>query len=157
MSKSDINSRQAASAAKFCYDYPRPAVTVDIVLLNVKDDVPETLLIKRAKEPFEGQWAFPGGFIDQDEGLEAAALRELREETGLEGLTLEQIGAFGDPGRDPRGHTVSIVFGGIVETRRAAVASDDAAEVGWHSVYNPPRLAFDHQMILKAAVKRLLR
>ena len=117
----------------------------------------EVLLIKRARAPFKGRWAFPGGFVDEDESLEAAAARELREETGLRGIKLEQLAAFGDPGRDPRGHTVSVVFFGIVSNRRAAIAADDAAEAAWHSASNPPKLAFDHRKILKAAMERLAK
>jgi len=113
------------------------------------------LLIKRANEPFKGLWAFPGGFVDQDESLEAAVARELEEETGLKGIRLEQIGAFGDPGRDPRGHTVSIVFGGVVDRSIQVRAADDAADAAWHSATRPPKLAFDHKKILKLALKRL--
>ena len=136
----------------YCYEHPRPALTVDIVLFHRSGSV---LLIKRANEPFKGLWAFPGGFVDQDESLEAAVARELEEETGLKGIRLEQIGAFGDPGRDPRGHTVSIVFGGVVDRSIQVRAADDAADAAWHSATRPPKLAFDHKKILKLALKRL--
>ena len=108
-----------SSSKEYCYDHPRPALTVDIVLFHRSGVDIEVLLIKRAREPFKGRWAFPGGFVDKDESLEAAAARELREETGLHGIKLEQLAAFGDPGRDPRGHTVSVVFYGTVSNRRA--------------------------------------
>jgi len=142
----------------YCYDYPRPALTVDIVLLsgmNHQTDQVEVLLIKRAREPFKGQWAFPGGFVDEDESLEDAAARELAEETGLSGIQLEQIGAFGDPGRDPRGHTVSVVFAAVIGDRRLASAADDASEAAWHSALQPPSLAFDHEKILAVTLVRL--
>jgi len=142
-------------AKKYCYDHPRPAVTVDIVLFHRSGVDIEVLLIKRGREPFKGRWAFPGGFVDEDESLEVAAARELREETGLHGIKLEQLAAFGDPGRDPRGHTVSVVFCGTVSDRRAVIAADDAAEARWHSAAHPPKLAFDHQKILRRAMERL--
>lgn len=140
----------------YCYEYPRPALSVDIVLLHRAADEIEVLLIKRAREPFEGAWAFPGGFVDKDESLEDAAARELAEETGLTGIQLEQIGAFGDPGRDPRGHTVSVVFAGLLEERAIVIAGDDASEAMWHSALEPPKLAFDHSKILRIAIDRML-
>jgi 8-oxo-dGTP diphosphatase len=139
---------------KFCYQFPRPAVTVDIVLFHRLQRL-EVLLIKRRKEPFKDRWAFPGGFVDENEALENAAARELQEETGLKGIKLVQIGAFGDPGRDPRGHTVSVVFAAVLEKRQEARAADDAADAQWHSARRPPKLAFDHQKILKFAIKRV--
>lgn len=142
-------------AHTYCYDYPRPALTVDIVLLHTSADGIEVLLIKRARDPFEGQWAFPGGFVDKDESLEDAALRELAEETGLRRMRLEQIGALGDPGRDPRGHTVSVVFAGVLEDRAVVTGADDASEAAWHSALEPPNLAFDHNKILSIILERL--
>src|SRR5689334_11906545 len=98
---SKANSQTAIAKKSYCYDYPRPAVTVDIILFHHDGQRIEVLLIKRARPPFKGTWAFPGGFVDKDESLERAAARELKEETGLAGIRLEQLGAFGDPGRDP--------------------------------------------------------
>ncbi len=103
-------SKPRESGRKYCYDYPRPVVTVDIVLFECSKNRIEVLLIKRAGPPFKGRWAFPGGLFDPDESLEDAARREVVEETGITGIKLNQLGAFGDPGSDPRGHTVSIVF-----------------------------------------------
>ena len=140
---------------KHCYEYPRPAVTVDIVLFVGLEDRIEVLLIKRARPPFRGRWAFPGGFVDADESLEDAARRELVEETGITGVKLNQLGAFGDPGRDPRGHTVSIVFTALLDDKPIAVAADDAAEALWHSARRPPRLAFDHGKILHLALEQV--
>lgn len=139
----------------YCYDYARPALTVDIVLLHRVATGIEVLLVKRARDPFEGRWAFPGGFVDMDESLEDAAARELAEETGLRGIRLEQIGAFGDPGRDPRGHTVSVVFAGVLKDRALVTGADDASEAAWHSALEPPKLAFDHNKLLSIALERM--
>ena len=140
----------------YCYEHPRPSVTVDIVLFHQSSERIEVLLIKRGREPFKGRWAFPGGFVDKDESLERAAARELEEETGLRGIKLHQIGAFGDPGRDPRGHTVSVVYSAVVEDPSEAIAADDAEEVKWHNALRPPKLAFDHKKILRVALEWML-
>lgn len=141
---------------KYCYDHPRPAVTVDVALFRRAGDQMEVLLIRRARPPFEGMWALPGGFVNQDESLEAAAARELWEETGIKGIRLKQVGAFGDPGRDPRGHTVSVAFAAVVTRRIHPRAADDARQVEWHPIGRLPRLAFDHRKIIKAALGRIL-
>jgi 8-oxo-dGTP diphosphatase len=140
---------------KFTYDYPRPAVTVDVVIVT-KERNPRVLLIRRKHEPFAGMWAIPGGFVDMEEPLEAAARRELAEETGIRAKKLEQLHTFGDPGRDPRGRTISVVYLAQVDPRKVKPrAADDAAEVGWHSLFRPPPLAFDHAKILAWARQRL--
>jgi 8-oxo-dGTP diphosphatase len=138
-----------------CYDHPRPALTVDIALFTSSGNRVEVLLIQRARDPFKGLWAFPGGFVDKDESLDQAAARELLEETSLSRIHLEQIGAFGDPGRDPRGHTVSVVFAAVLDCRVLAQAGDDASAAAWHSARRPPELAFDHRKILSIALKRM--
>jgi len=144
------------SKAKYTYDYPRPAVTVDIVALS-RDSEPQALLIRRKHEPFAGLWAIPGGFVEMEETLEAAARRELREETGVKAGKLIQLRTFGDPRRDPRGRTISVVYLTKVDRKKVTPeAADDAAEVGWHSLHRPPRLAFDHARIL-AHVRRALK
>jgi 8-oxo-dGTP diphosphatase len=121
-------------------------------------------LIQRKHAPFEGSWALPGGFVDKDEALEVAAARELVEETGLSGLTLEQVRAFGAPGRDPRAHTVSVLFVTEVDAEKAkVVAGDDAAKAEWHAwstlKLGPDDkgtpLAFDHDELLRAARAKL--
>jgi 8-oxo-dGTP diphosphatase len=132
----------------YTYTYPRPAVTVDIVILVTHGSGTEVLLIRRAQDPFKGQWALPGGFLDMDEELEEAAARELEEETGLEGISMKQIGVFGKIGRDPRGRTISVVYMARLPDRPAARAGDDAAEVGWFPLDALPELAFDHGEII---------
>jgi 8-oxo-dGTP diphosphatase len=117
----------------FTYRYPRPAVTCDAVVFTMRADDLAVLLIKRKDEPFKGRWALPGGFVNENESLERAAARELAEETGITGVRLEQLGAFGDPGRDPRGHTVTIAWVTFIVAEAAITAGDDAAEAEWHS------------------------
>jgi 8-oxo-dGTP diphosphatase len=133
---------------RYVYDYPRPSVTVDIVVLSEESE-PKVLLIRRKHEPFIGRWALPGGFVDINETLEAAAQRELAEETGLQAHELVQVHTFGDPGRDPRGRTISVVY--LIRVNRSRIhprAADDAASVDWHLLRRPPELAFDHAEIL---------
>jgi 8-oxo-dGTP diphosphatase len=140
---------------KFTYDYPRPAVTVDLVIVS-RDEEPCVLLVRRKHNPFAGIWALPGGFIEMDESLEAAGRRELFEETGIQVQHLEQLHTFGDPGRDPRGRTISVAYLAVVDAAKLRpLAQDDAAEVGWHSLRQPPALAFDHAEILACARRRL--
>lgn len=139
----------------FTYDYPRAAVTVDLVVVTA-DAAPRVLLIRRKHDPFAGCWALPGGFIDMDETLEASARRELKEETGLKVGKIVRLGVFGDPGRDPRGRTITVAYLVRVDANKVKPrADDDAAEVDWFSLRRPPRLAFDHAKILAEARKRL--
>jgi 8-oxo-dGTP diphosphatase len=141
---------------KYTYEYPRPCVTVDVVVLT-RERRPRVLLIRRKKEPFAGAWAIPGGFIEMDETLEQSARRELREETGLVVGELEPVGVYGDPGRDPRGRTISVVSLARIEAPPPELqAADDAAELAWHRLDELPDLAFDHAEIL-ADVKERLR
>ena len=145
----------APKPRRFTYDYPRPALTVDLVLVT-REDRPRVLLIKRKKDPFAGTWAFPGGFVDEGERLIDAAVRELKEETGLAVGELEQLYTAGDPGRDPRGWTVSVAYLVRVDPAELKpVAADDAAAVKWFPADKPPPLAFDHALILKRAVARI--
>lgn len=143
------------TAQKFSYDYPRPALTVDVVLAT-REARPRVLLIKRAKDPFVGRWALPGGFVDENERLIDAAKRELVEETGVTVTDLEQLCAAGDPGRDPRGWTVSVVFFGRVNADELnAKGADDAEAAEWFRLDELPELAFDHAEILKRAAGRI--
>jgi 8-oxo-dGTP diphosphatase len=149
-----LKNRSSQNKEEYCYEHPRPSVTVDIVLFYcAAGDSKEILLIKRGHEPFKGQWALPGGFVDKDESLERAALRELEEETGIRRVRLEQFGAFGDPGRDPRGHTVSVGFTAFLKKCPQAKADDDAEDARWHSVTKLPPLAFDHKKLIRAALR----
>jgi len=136
-----------------------PRVTVDVVVVDPSGGQPRVLLIRRANPPFQGQWAIPGGFVEPYEPLEAAARRELLEETGIEPLRLEQLHAFGDPGRDPRGWTITIAFLALLDGAQAhrwqPRAGSDAGEVGWFDLDNLPSLAFDHAEILACAAGRL--
>jgi 8-oxo-dGTP diphosphatase len=145
----------AKRARKFTYEYPRPALTVDLVLAT-REIRPRVLLIRRKKDPFAGSWALPGGFVDENERLGDAARRELVEETGLAAGDLEQLYTAGDPGRDPRGWTVSVVYLARVDAAQLApVAADDAEAVEWFPLDELPSLAFDHAMILGRARARL--
>ena len=141
-------------AGKFTYKYPRPAVTVDIVVVT-KEKTPRVLLIRRGEEPFRGAWALPGGFVEIDEPLVDGARRELMEETGIKAKSLTQVATFGDPGRDPRGRTISVVYLTFVDADTEAHAGDDAADAGWFSLARPPKLAFDHKEILACVRKHL--
>jgi 8-oxo-dGTP diphosphatase len=146
---------RARSRKKFTYDYPRPAVTVDIAVLT-REPRPRVLLIRRKHSPYAGAWAIPGGFIEMEETLEASARRELREETGLEVGPLQQLHTYGDPGRDPRGRTISIVFWTRIEAPPVGLAAqDDAAELAWHYLDQLPSLAFDHADILALASQQI--
>lgn len=129
-------------------------VTVDAVIFRKAGNSHEILFIQRKNEPFRGQWAIPGGFVDEGEDLPDAARRELREETGLEAGEMEQLGAFGKPGRDPRQHTVSVAYVGFVGEDAVVVAADDAAEAKWFLVKNLPELAFDHKYIVTLALQK---
>ncbi|MBK8978597.1 MAG: NUDIX hydrolase [Planctomycetes bacterium] len=141
----------------FTYPYPRPNVTVDLVVLGVPMPAPaRVLLIQRAAEPFAGAFALPGGFLDPDEDLEAAARRELAEETGLGVGRLLQVGAFGAVDRDPRGRTVTVAFAAVhVGELPAPRAGDDARTARWCPLRRPPRLAFDHALVLRTALDAL--
>ncbi len=136
------------------YPYPRPSVTVDIIVFDRKKE--NVLLIERKNEPFKNSWALPGGFVDKDEALDKAAYRELEEETGIRSINLKQFYTFGNPGRDPRGHTVSIVYWGIIQNIKQVRAGDDALNTKWFSITVLPKLAFDHLDILNIAIEELI-
>ncbi len=141
---------------KYTYDHPRPAVTADLVIFTVRDRELRVLLVRRGGEPFKGSWALPGGFVHENESLEEAARRELAEETGVRDVYLEQLYTFGDPKRDPRTRVVTVAYFALIRSDEQTLrASADAADVAWHAVARPPKLAFDHAKILEHALARL--
>jgi len=154
-----IDTPEQAEAARATYDpsrYEHPSVTVDVVILTVRDRRLEVLLIKRRHWPNEGMWAIPGGFVNPDESLEEAARRELEEETGVRDVYLEQLYTFGDPGRDPRGRVITVVYYALIRAEELRVrAADDAADAGWFPAYHVPELAFDHSKIMEYTLQRL--
>lgn len=177
----------------YTYEYPLPAVTVDMVIFTIRKKKLKVLLIERRDDPHKGEWALPGGFVEvgkghvpcsfkeQGESLEAAAERELFEETGLQrerdGVFLEQLYTFGNPGRDPRGRVISVAYYALIspETYHRVEAGDDAAAAEWVDVWRPAgleeyqpetsvlrtvdahkySLAFDHTQILRCALERI--
>lgn len=130
-------------------------VAVDIAIFTIRENALHVLLVKRGIDPYKGRWAIPGGFVHENESLEAAARRELVEETGVKDVFLEQLYTFGDPGRDPRGRVVTVAYYALVSADRALRAGTDAAEAAWFLAHEPPPLAFDHAKILATAIARL--
>ena len=139
----------------YTYKYPRPSVTTDCVIFgyDTKEGL-SVLLIKRGIEPFKDHWAFPGGFIKMDEDAETGARRELREETSLEATHIEQFGCFSEVNRDPRERVITIAYYALVK-KSDVVGGDDASEAHWFPIDNVPPLAFDHDRILRVALKTL--
>lgn len=132
------------------------AVTVDCVIFGYDEGDLKVLLIQRGLRPFEGRWALPGGFLRPGEDLDEAARRELREETGVREVYLEQLYTFGAPERDPRRRVVTVAYYALVKLADHAVqAATDASEAAWFSVHDVPDLAFDHAGILAMAHERL--
>jgi len=141
----------------YSYEYPHPAVTVDIVIFTIRDDQLKLLLIRRAGEPYRGKWALPGGFVAMDEDLEQAARRELEEETGVAGVYLEQLYTFGKPDRDPRERVITVVYCALIPSDKLQLcAATDAEAVGWFGLDELPELAFDHPKIVEMAHERLV-
>ncbi len=141
----------------YTYEYPRPALTVDVVTFTLRENRLQVLLIQRGEEPYAGRWALPGGFVRMEESLEEAALREMEEETGLKEAYLEQLYTFGDPGRDPRGRVVTVAYFALIPSD-APVRLEGAGEVTqarWFPENELPALAFDHNLIVANALRRL--
>jgi len=130
-------------------------VTVDIVIFTIQSGTLRVLLVKRAAPPFQGQFAIPGGFVHEGESLEEAAIRELREETGVADVYLEQLYSFGDPKRDPRDRVITVAYFALISADRSLRAGTDAAEANWWPMDRLPPLAFDHDNILRYALERL--
>ncbi|MDM1294115.1 NUDIX hydrolase [Sphingobacterium sp. N143] len=146
----------AISENKYTYAYPRPAITVDCVIFGFENNQLKILLTQRAIQPFLGMWAFPGGFIQEDETADACARRKLSEEAGLKDIFLEQLYTFSDLDRDPRGRIISIAYYALVRpTAYILAAGLDIDAVQWFDVDEVRDLAFDHQHILTVAIERL--
>jgi 8-oxo-dGTP diphosphatase len=156
---------------KYEYDYPLPAVTVDMAIFTIRKQTLKVLLIQRRDDPHKGSWAIPGGFVEvgvghksrgkQGENLEEAAERELLEETNLQRerdqVFLEQLYTFGNPGRDPRGRVITVAYYALIspEAYHRVEAGDDAVEAAWYDVEELPEMAFDHDEIMATAIERV--
>jgi len=130
-------------------------VTVDVVLFTIRRRQLHLLLIKRLAKPFENRYALPGGFVVEDESLDNAAIRELREETGIRNVYLEQLYTFGDPKRDPRGRVITVAYYALVPHNQVLHAGTDASDADWFPVTALPQLAFDHRKIAEYAHQRI--
>lgn len=139
---------------KYCYKYPHPAVTTDCVIFGFDGNGLNVLLIERGIEPYKGKWAFPGGFLNMDETAEEGALRELMEETGLENAYIEQFNTYSELDRDPRERVITIAHYALVRIQEVK-GGDDAAKAQWFPIDKVPQLAFDHDKILRDAMRKL--
>jgi 8-oxo-dGTP diphosphatase len=134
---------------RYCYEYPRPALSADIAVFRPDGNKMQILLIRRKYPPYEGMWALPGGFMEIDETLEQTASRELEEETGLKNIDLHQFRTLSQVDRDPRTRVVTTVFYGFADEENSlAIGGDDAEEAGWFEVNALPPMGFDHQEIV---------
>ena len=152
-------------------NYPKPAMTADIVVLAKQEERLYVLLVERGGHPYIGKLALPGGFANENEPVEQTASRELEEETGVSGIPMKLVGIFSRPGRDPRGWVVSAAFAALADSKKLNVqAGDDAASAGWYWIeqdsgnltlerqgkkVGAADLAFDHEEILKCALQKL--
>jgi 8-oxo-dGTP diphosphatase len=139
---------------KYCYEYPHPAVTTDCVIFGFDGTKLKVLLIERGIDPYKGKWALPGGFLRMDESAEEGALRELKEETGLETAYIKQFHTFTAPLRDPRERVITIAYYALVRLQEV-IGGDDAARAEWFALDDVPALAFDHDQILRIATREL--
>lgn len=138
------------------YEYPHPAVAVDIVVFTIEEGSLAVLLVKRGEAPHRGSWALPGGFVGIDEGVDDAARRELEEETSVGGVYLEQLYTFGAPDRDPRERVISVAYYALIPSDRMTLrAATDATDAAWFPAAELPPLAFDHAEIIGTALARL--
>lgn len=138
----------------YCYKYPHPSVTTDCVIFGFDGDRLKVLLIERRNEPYKGKWAFSGGFLNPDETAEDGALRELQEETGLTGTYIEQFHTYTVPDRDPRERVITIAYYALVRIQEVH-GGDDATKAKWFPIDEVPQLAFDHERILRDAMRKL--
>ena len=142
----------------YCYDYPRPTVTVDLAIFAISADELRVLLIRRKNDPYAGYWALPGGFLEINEPIEIGARRELKEETGLDApSTIKFLGVYSDPSRDPRGRTISMAHAAVLRGEPPIVSGrDDASEAAWRLARSGRGiLAFDHEPMLDQAIRWL--
>ena len=131
-------------------------VAVDAAVFTILNNELKLLLIKRKREPSVGKFALPGGFVELDENLDAAAKRELEEETGVKNIFLKQLKTFGDVNRDPRGRVIAIAYLALIDAENIKLHSTGDAELAkWFSIYELPQLAFDHKKIVKCALDYL--
>lgn len=136
-----------------CYPQARPSVTTDVVIFTVVDQTLTVMLLERSRDPFKGLWALPGGFVAIDENLRQSAERKLKEETGVEGVFLEQLYTFGTLDRDPRERVISVAYYALIPFIEMDITSDD---VKWFALRDLPKLAFDHSKIIIKAHERLV-
>lgn len=136
----------------YTYEYPRPALTIDALIIARDKDGAKLLLIQRGQEPFMNKWALPGGFIEMDEDLESGIAREIEEETGLKLSEFSQLKTYGAPNRDPRHRTITVAFYKVVSECLPVKGMDDAICAQWFLINDLPPLAFDHQQIVDDAI-----
>lgn len=148
------NIQEPSSEHSYTCKYPHPAVTADCVVFALDGTKLKVLLVERGSEPYKGSWALPGGFMNIDETAEQCAQRELKEETGLNIMLLEQFHAFTDVNRDPRERVISIAFGAFVQIAEVS-GNDDAVQAQWFSLDELPPLAFDHEQILRIGISAM--
>lgn len=145
---------KANEGLKYSYKYPHSSVTTDCVIFGFDGVKLKVLLVERGMAPYKGRWAFPGGFLNMDESAEEGALRELKEETGLEGAYIRQFHTFSAPQRDPRERVITIAYYALVRMQEVK-GGDDASDARWFALDEVPPLAFDHDQILRKAEKTL--
>lgn len=145
---------KANEGLKYSYKYPHPSVTTDCVIFGFDGVKLKVLLVERGMAPYKGRWAFPGGFLNMDESAEEGVLRELKEETGLEGAYIRQFHTFSAPQRDPRERVITIAYYALVRMQEVK-GGDDASDARWFALDEVPPLAFDHDQILRKAEKTL--
>lgn len=138
---------------KYTYEYPKASNTVDAIIISQKEK--KLLLIKRLNQPFKDFWALPGGFIEMEETILESVKREVLEETSLTNLKFKEFGFYGDPGRDPRGRTISMIYYAYCDQPELAIANDDAKALAWFDFNSLPDLAFDHAKIIKEFLNKI--
>jgi 8-oxo-dGTP diphosphatase len=146
------------STTKFAHEEQNILIAVDIIIFKMHNNKISVLLIKRKYPPFADHWSIPGGFLKNNESTESAATRELFEETGVQGVYMEQLYTFSNPDRDPRGQVITVAFMALLPADHPIqlAAGTDAADAEWFAVDKLPVLAFDHNKILKYSHERLI-